>query len=81
MPPEDRGPAKWSTNPGQIQASTSEEDGVFELTAPLLDDRVLQGQIRMVINPNRELTFYWEPEPDAAGLNDFRAWMRPGGSA
>lgn len=67
--------AQWTTDPRQITTNVTPE-GTFELSAPLLDNKVKAGTFRFQITANRELTVVWEDEPGAVGMTDFRAWMK-----
>lgn len=73
MPPPPK--AKWSTDPRAITTNVT-ADGTFEFSAPLLDDKIKAGTFKFSITADRELTVVWEDEPGAAGMLDFRAWMK-----
>lgn len=66
--------AKWSTKPNEIASSV--EGGTFNINVPLYDDNVKQGDLRFVMTEDRELTVYWEAEPNATGLSGFQAWSK-----
>lgn len=67
--------AKWTTSPRDIVVST-DADGTFHFSAPLLDSGVKAGDLTFAISADRVLTVVWVNAAGDAGLQGFTAWSK-----